>query len=95
MWNFMESKEPDVFTKSVLEGIARVEDPNDNYAYLMESTSIEYITQRKCNLMQVGGLLDSKGYGIATPQGKRIPFLLYERHIQLHCKKGNYKCITE
>lgn len=26
-------------------------------------------SQRDCNLTQVGGLLDSKGYGIATPKG--------------------------
>ena len=25
--------------------------------------------QRDCNLTQIGGLLDSKGYGIATPKG--------------------------
>ncbi|WAR07420.1 GRIK2-like protein, partial [Mya arenaria] len=65
MWNFMESKDPSVFAKSNQDGIDRVE--AGGYAFLMESTSIEYITQRNCNLMQVGGLLDSKGYGIATP----------------------------
>ncbi|KAH3735863.1 hypothetical protein DPMN_042421 [Dreissena polymorpha] len=66
MWNFMESKDPSPFTKSYQEGIERV--AAGDYAFLMESTSIEYITQRNCNLMQVGGLLDSKGYGIATPK---------------------------
>ena len=65
----MESKE-NVFTKSVEEGIERVE--KENYAFLMESTSIEYQTQRNCNLSQIGGLLDSKGYGIATPMGKNV-----------------------
>jgi len=63
----MESKDPSVFTKSTQEGIDRVQ--AGNYAYLMESTTIEYNTQRNCNLMQVGGLLDSKGYGVATPMG--------------------------
>ncbi|GIX90801.1 glutamate receptor ionotropic, kainate 3 [Caerostris extrusa] len=38
----------------------------ENYAFLMESTTIEYITQRECSLTQIGGLLDNKGYGIAT-----------------------------
>ena len=28
-----------------------------------------YPNQRDCNLTQIGGLLDSKGYGIATPKG--------------------------
>ncbi|KFM80329.1 Glutamate receptor, ionotropic kainate 2, partial [Stegodyphus mimosarum] len=35
----------------------------------MESTILDYSVQRDCNLTQVGGLLDSKGYGIATPMG--------------------------
>lgn len=35
------------------------------YAFFMESTTIEYVTERNCNLTQVGGLLDEKGYGIA------------------------------
>ena len=26
------------------------------------------VVQRDCNLTQIGGLLDSKGYGIATPK---------------------------
>jgi len=33
----------------------------------MESTSIEYVTERNCELTQVGGMLDTKSYGIATP----------------------------
>ncbi len=33
----------------------------------MESTSVEYVIERNCELAQVGGLLDSKGYGIALP----------------------------
>ena len=67
MWNFMENR-GNVFTKTSEDGIERVE--NENYAFLMESTSIEYNVQRKCHLTQIGGLLDSKGYGVATPQGK-------------------------
>jgi hypothetical protein len=31
---------------------------------------LDYIVQRDCNLTQIGGLLDSKGYGIATPMGE-------------------------
>ncbi|XP_055331757.1 glutamate receptor ionotropic, kainate 2-like isoform X2 [Paramacrobiotus metropolitanus] len=48
------------------EGLARV--LQGNYAFLMESTMIEYATARDCNLTQIGGLLDSKGYGIGTPK---------------------------
>lgn len=68
MWSFMESARPSVFPQSNKEGVERV--LKGNYAFLMESTSIEYETQRNCELMQIGGLLDSKGYGFATPHGK-------------------------
>lgn len=55
------------FVKSNKEGIDNV--LNKDYAYLMESPLIDYEIQRNCNLTQIGGLLDSKGYGIATQQG--------------------------
>lgn len=35
----------------------------------MESTTIEYVIERECDLTQVGGLLDSKSYGIALQPG--------------------------
>lgn len=43
---------------------------SENYAFLMESSSIEYIQERECNLTQIGGLLDQKGYGIAMKKSK-------------------------
>ncbi|GLV33798.1 uncharacterized protein CBL_11315 [Carabus blaptoides fortunei] len=67
MWRFMDSKNPSVFVQSYDEGIRRVLE--GNYAFLMESTMLDYAVQRDCNLTQIGGLLDSKGYGIATPKG--------------------------
>ncbi|XP_005988151.1 glutamate receptor ionotropic, kainate 4 isoform X1 [Latimeria chalumnae] len=67
MWNYMYSKQPSVFVKSTEEGIARV--LNSNYAFLLESTMNEYYRQRNCNLTQIGGLLDTKGYGIGMPIG--------------------------
>ena len=63
----MEQTKPSVFTESNHEGVERVQRGRGNYAFLMESTSIEYITERHCELTQIGGMLDSKGYGIATP----------------------------
>jgi ionotropic kainate glutamate receptor 2 len=33
---------------------------------------LDYKVQRNCNLTQIGGLLDSKGYGIATPIGNPL-----------------------
>lgn len=68
MWRFMENKKPSVFVSTYEEGIRRVLE--GNYAFLMESTMLDYIVQRDCNLTQIGGLLDTKGYGIATPMGK-------------------------
>ncbi|XP_064550382.1 glutamate receptor ionotropic, kainate 2 isoform X2 [Drosophila montana] len=62
MYEFMKDN-PQYMTNSNQEGVDRVE--NSNYAFLMESTTIEYITERRCTLTQVGALLDEKGYGIA------------------------------
>ncbi|XP_017466908.1 PREDICTED: glutamate receptor ionotropic, kainate 2 isoform X2 [Rhagoletis zephyria] len=62
MYEFMRDH-PEYMTSTNAEGVDRVE--NDNYAFLMESTTIEYITERRCSLTQVGSLLDEKGYGIA------------------------------
>ena len=47
----------------------RVITSDGQYAYLMESNSIQYQIERNCDLIQVGGLLDSKGYGIAFTPG--------------------------
>ncbi|XP_061714377.1 glutamate receptor ionotropic, kainate 2 isoform X4 [Cydia pomonella] len=67
MWSFMESARPSVFATSNKEGEERVMRGKGAYAYLMESTTIEYVVERNCDLTQVGGMLDSKGYGIAMP----------------------------
>lgn len=67
MWAAMESARPSVFTKSNDEGKDRVSKEKGGYAFFMESTTLEYIVERNCDLTQIGGLLDSKGYGIAMP----------------------------
>uniref|UniRef100_A0A8C1XCA1 Glutamate receptor n=1 Tax=Cyprinus carpio TaxID=7962 RepID=A0A8C1XCA1_CYPCA len=67
MWNYMYSKQPSVFVKSTEEGIARI--LNSRYAFLLESTMNEYHRHLNCNLTQIGGLLDTKGYGIGMPLG--------------------------
>ncbi|EDW36537.1 GL18376 [Drosophila persimilis] len=67
MWRYMENRKAAVFVKTYEDGIKRVME--GNYAFLMESTMLDYAVQRDCNLTQIGGLLDSKGYGIATPKG--------------------------
>lgn len=82
----MHSKQPSVFVKSTEEGIARV--LNSNYAFLLESTMNEYYRQRNCNLTQVGGLLDTKGYGIGMPLGMCISKFMYSSQLFEMVKKG-------
>lgn len=69
VWNFMKEHRKSVMMKSTLEGVKRVK--RSNYAYLMESAMIEYYMSRdrECELDQVGGLIDSKGYGIGVAPG--------------------------
>ncbi|XP_024615898.1 glutamate receptor 1 isoform X1 [Neophocaena asiaeorientalis asiaeorientalis] len=73
MWTYMKSAEPSVFVRTTEEGMIRVRKSKGKYAYLLESTMNEYIEQRRpCDTMKVGGNLDSKGYGIATPKGSAL-----------------------
>ncbi len=69
MWRYMESNEGKTFVSSYEEGVRRV--LQGDYAFLCESTMLDYLIQRNCNLTQIGGLLDDKGYGIATPKGSK------------------------
>ncbi len=73
MWAFMSSADPSVFVDSNEAGIKRVQESNGRYAFLMESTTNDFINQRlPCNTMKVGANLDSKGYGIGTPLGSDL-----------------------
>uniref|UniRef100_A0A3Q3IYF6 Glutamate receptor n=1 Tax=Monopterus albus TaxID=43700 RepID=A0A3Q3IYF6_MONAL len=62
------------FRVSSAKGLfARVRKSKGKFAFLLESTMNEYIEQRKpCDTMKVGGNLDSKGYGVATPKGSAL-----------------------
>lgn len=70
MWVQMESADPTVFLASNKDGVKRVLNNKGKYAFLMESSSIEYETERNCELTKVGSNLDTKGYGIAMPTSK-------------------------
>uniref|UniRef100_A0A1I8NN53 Glutamate receptor ionotropic, kainate 2 n=1 Tax=Stomoxys calcitrans TaxID=35570 RepID=A0A1I8NN53_STOCA len=63
------SNHQEFLTESNQEGVDRVTNSDtkggNTYAFLMESTSIEYNTVRNCKLQKVGDPLDEKGYGIA------------------------------
>lgn len=41
-----------------------------NYAFLMESSGIEYYQWRECDLEQAGPLIDHKSYAIAYKESK-------------------------
>ena len=69
LWKAMES-DPENFVSSRNEGVARVK--QGNYAFFTEAALIEYITERDCDLTQVGGLLDNKGYGIAMKKDSNM-----------------------
>ncbi|XP_074039147.1 glutamate receptor ionotropic, kainate 2 isoform X2 [Leptinotarsa decemlineata] len=62
VWSYMVHH-PELMMDDNDAGVTKVE--KENYAFLMESTTIEYNTERHCSLARVGGLLDDKGYGIA------------------------------
>ena len=68
MWAYMKSNFDRVMVADNQAGFKRVKE--SDYAFLAESTSIDYQVQRNCELMQIGDLLDNKGYGLAAPKGK-------------------------
>ena len=54
MKSFMESQAKDsVFMKSNHAGVMRVMNGDGDYAFLMESNSIQYQIERMCDLIQV------------------------------------------
>lgn len=83
----MSSKPSTSLVKSIEDGIQRV--LKSDYALIMESTTIDYITRRNCNLTQVGGIIDSKGYGIGTPLGKD-----QRMHLRLPSDKKFELCVA-
>ena len=78
LYRVMSENENEVMMASNKDGIDKVLMGQGSYAYFMESTTIEYVVERHCNLQQIGGLLDSKSYGIAVQQGKKY---FSEKHL--------------
>ncbi|KAF2898798.1 hypothetical protein ILUMI_07378 [Ignelater luminosus] len=72
---------PEYMTSVNEKGIELAE--RENYAFFMESTTIEYVIERHCNLTQVGGALDEKGYGIAMQKDSKYRHALTEAILQL------------
>lgn len=103
MFNTMESN-PEVYINKMDDAIERVR--KGGYAYLAESSTIEYLVQRQCDVYQVGTWLDNKGYGIATPADSpyRTPIsnaivvlqdrgLLYDLKKKWWVEKGGGLCV--
>ena len=42
------------------EGVDKVVEMDGKYAYMMESSSIQYLIERNCLVTQIGGNLDNK-----------------------------------
>jgi glutamate receptor, ionotropic, invertebrate len=106
MYNYMVKHKNDVLVKDNKEGKERV--LKENYAFLMESSAIEYERERDCDLIEIGKWLDNKGYAIATPPNSpyRTPLsnaivslqdkgILYELKKRWWKDKGGGKCIDE
>ncbi|KAH7947742.1 hypothetical protein HPB52_015453 [Rhipicephalus sanguineus] len=70
MWTVVSSNREDSLASSTAEGVERVQ--MGDYAFLMEAATIEYLSDRDCQLAQIGGSLDSNGYGFALPRGGRV-----------------------
>lgn len=68
MYERMESR-PEFLTKDNDQGVIKATTEGQNYAFLMESSSIQYIIERNCELTMVGDVLDDKNYGIGMRKG--------------------------
>lgn len=67
VWNKMSGFKPSTFVGKNNEGVRKVLNKNQEYAFFMESASMEYEISKQCELAEIGDWLDSKGYGIAMP----------------------------
>ena len=85
MWQYMEQNS-DVWSANNQEGQERVLNSDGQYAFMMESTVVDYVVERQCELTQVGGLLDNKGYGIGLPPSE----FYKEQAIEVKVGSGGY-----
>lgn len=69
-YNLMQNNDPPAYTKDNKEGVDRVLKNNGSYMFLMETTSLEYNTERNCKLKMLGEKFGEKHYAIAVPFGR-------------------------
>lgn len=67
-WEHMQKYASEVLVLENDDGVVKAQ--KERYAFLMETSSIEYEIQRKCNLDRVGNKLDEKSYGIAMKKSE-------------------------
>jgi len=67
--------------KSTKEAVERVK--AGGYAFFMESSNIDYVLERDCELYQAGCLLDSKGFGLVVANDSPYRALLSDGILQL------------
>lgn len=79
-------KDRNVFVTSNAKGVEKA--LSENYAFLMESSSLEYEVQQNCNLTQIGGVLGSKGYGIALQKSTLYLFRKFTSKMKLNKSKS-------
>lgn len=80
MYNVMKNDQS-VLVDENHEGLARAQ--NENYAYLMESTSLNYYTERICNVTMVGDLIDDRNYAIGMRKNYKYYNTLSEGVLRL------------
>ncbi|KAK4881573.1 hypothetical protein RN001_004892 [Aquatica leii] len=81
-YEYMEDH-PEVMVDYFDDGVDRVWNGKENYAFFMESSSIKYVTQRFCNLTAVGKRLDEKYYAIAMKKGSPYRYQLSASIVKL------------
>lgn len=79
MYEYMTRHEH-LLTKDNKEGLEKVLNKNENYAFLMESSTIQYHTERICNITQIGDLIDDKNYAIGMRKS------MFEYFVYCFCK---------
>ncbi|XP_011193096.2 glutamate receptor ionotropic, kainate 2 [Zeugodacus cucurbitae] len=75
-YNMMNNEDPSVYMKNNTEGVNRVIKNNGKYMFLMETTSLEYNTERNCKLSMIGEKFGEKHYAIAVPFGAQYRYNL-------------------
>lgn len=63
---------PEFLAEDNDQGLSRVFSwkPDRNYAYFMESTSLEYYTERNCTVVKIGENIDERDYAIGMRKSK-------------------------